>query len=212
MYEEGGYGADCAGKSVNVCIGSERYITMSDAGILIQVIASSVSFIGIILGFIFAWMENKRSRYIEIITNQTIKNMLFLRENAALFSALTRPEIIKDAKKDIKNYKFQLIHAATNIEAIMKYRFDKERDMINIVRRTTKLCLNYYDKQTNEVKQEILILNEKFYELMSVYDYSDWQYIKAQARTRPYKEFPDFDNIYDNQKELFDNSEKPVRW
>lgn len=120
---------------------------MSNVGILIQVIASSVSFVGIILGFIFTWMENKRSRYIEIITNQTIKNMLFLRENAALFSALTRPEIIKDAKKDIKNYKFQLIHAATNIEAIMKYRFDKEREIINIVRRTTKLCLNYYDKQ-----------------------------------------------------------------
>lgn len=47
---------------------------------------------------------------------------------------------------------------------------------------------------------------------MSVYDYSDWQYIKAQARTRTYKEFPDFDNIYDKQKELFDNSEKPMQW
>lgn len=185
---------------------------MSDVGILIQIIASSVSFVGIILGFIFTWMENKRSRYIEIITNQTIKNMLFLRENTALFSTLTRPEIIKDAKKSNKNYKFQLVHAATNIEAIMKYRFDKEREIINIVRRTTKLCLNYYDKQTNEIKQEIIILNEKLYKLMSVYDYSDWQYIKAQARTRPYKEFPDFDNIYDKQKELFDNSENPMQW
>lgn len=212
MYKKGGHGADYAGKPVDVCIGAERYVKMSDVGILIQIIASSVSFVGIILGFIFTWMENKRSRYIEIITNQTIKNMLFLRENTALFSTLTRPEIIKDAKKSNKNYKFQLVHAATNIEAIMKSRFDKEREIINIVRRTTKLCLNYYDKQTNEIKQEIIFLNEKLYELMSVYDYSDWQYIKAQARTRPYKEFPDFDNIYDKQKELFDNSEKPMQW
>lgn len=190
----------------------ERYGKMSDVGILIQSIASSVSFAGIIIGLIFTWMENKRSRYIEIITNQTIKNMLFLRENAALFSALTKPEVIRDAKKNIKNYKFQLIHTATNIEAIMKYRFDKEREIINIVRRITRLCLNYYDKQTNEIKQELIDLNEKFYILMSVYDYSDWRYIKAQARTRPYKEFPDFDNIYDNQKKLFDNSEKPIQW
>lgn len=185
---------------------------MSDIGTLIQVIASGVSFGGIVLGFVFTWMENKRSRYIEIITNQTIKNMLFLRENVALFSALIQPEIIKGAKKDIKNYKFQLVHAATNIETIMKYRFDKEREMINIVRELTKLCLSYYDKQTNEVKKEILFLKEKFYVLMSIYDYSDWQYIKAQARTRPYKEFPDFDKIYDRQKELFDNAEKPIQW
>lgn len=185
---------------------------MSDVGILIQVIASSVSFIGIVMGFVFTWVENKRSRYIEIITNQTIKNMLFLRENAALFSSLTQPEIIKSAKKDIKDYKFKLVYAANNIEAIMKYRFDKEREIINIVRKVTKLCLSYYDEQTNEVKKEILSLNEKFYLLMSVYDYSDWQYIKVQARTRPYREFPDFDNIYDKQKELFDNSEKPIQW
>lgn len=185
---------------------------MQDVGVLIQIIASSVSLTGIVLGFVFTWIENKRSRYIEIITNQTIKNMLFLRENAAMFSVLTRPEIIKGDGNDIKNYKFQLMQASVNIEAIMKYRFDKERDMINLVRRLTKLCLAYYEKSSDELSQEIKLLNNEFYMSMTVYDYSDWQYIKAQAKTRPYKDFPDYDIIYDNQKKLFDSSDKPIKW
>lgn len=185
---------------------------MQNIGVLVQIIASSASLIGIILGFVVTWLQNKRSRYIEIITNQTIKNMLFLRENAAMFSALTRPEIIKDDGNDIRNYKFQLMQASVNIEAIMKYRFDKERYIINLVRKLTKLCLNYYEEPSDELSQEIKLLNNEFYTLMTVYDYSDWQYIKAQAKTRPYKDFPDFDIIYDKQKKLFDSSDEPIKW
>ena len=85
----------------------------------------------------------------EIITNQTIKNMLFLRENAALFSALIKPEIIIDARDNMKDYKFRLLNIATNIEYMMKYRFDKERDIINVVRQISKLCLKYYDEYGN---------------------------------------------------------------
>ena len=180
--------------------------------LIIQIIASTASLTGIILGFVFTWAENKRSRYVEIITTQTIKNMLFLRENASTFSALTRPEIIKNAKVEFKNYKFQLMQASTNIEAIMKYRFAKERELINLVRETTKLCLSYYDKPTNELEERINILGEEFYILMSVYDYADWQYIKAQAKARPYKDFPDYDIIYADQKKLFDSSDKPCKW
>lgn len=40
-----------------------------EVSILIQVIASSVLMDGIILSFIFTWLENKRSRYIEIVTD-----------------------------------------------------------------------------------------------------------------------------------------------
>lgn len=66
--------------------------------------------------------------------------MLFLRENATLFSALIKPEIISDARNSMKDYKIQLIKTAASIESIMKYRFDKEREMINIVRQVSKLC------------------------------------------------------------------------
>lgn len=183
---------------------------MFDTKIVIQVIASTMSLLGIVLGIFFTWKANKRSKYIEIITNQTIKNMLFLRENASCFSALTRPEIINSDA--INNYKFQLMQASVNIESIMKYRFDKEREIINIVRRMTKLALRYYDKPNKEIEKDLKLLNEKFYMLISVYDYSDWQYIKAQVKTRPFKEFPDYDVIYAKQKKLFEDSNKPIKW
>lgn len=183
-----------------------------EVSILIQIIASSVSLTGIVLGFVFTWIENKRSKYKDIITNQTINNMLFLRENATLFSALIKPEIISDARNSMKDYKFQLIKAAASIESIMKYRFDKEREMINIVRQVSKLCLNYYDEVNQELEEEIRVLGEKFYISMSLYDYSDWQYIKAQIKTRPYKDFPDYDIIYNEQKKIFQQSEEPISW
>lgn len=183
-----------------------------EVGILIQIIASSVSLAGIILGFVFTWLENRRGRYVEIITNQTIKNMLFLRENAALFSALIKPEIIIDARDNMKDYKFRLLQTTVNIESMMKYRFDKERDIINVIRQISKLCLKYYEEPNQELKEEIRALGESFYIAMSLYDYSDWQYVKVQAKTKPYKDFPDYDKIYDEQKKIFQQSEKPIQW
>lgn len=188
-------------------------MNMKDAGIIIQIIVSTATFISVLLGFVYAWLENKKNKYVEIITSQTIKNMLFLRENSALFSAFIRPEFIADAKNSLPDYKIRLMQAATNIECIMKYRFDKEREIINIVRETTKLCFDYFDEPTEELDTNIRALGDKFYNLMSLYDYSDWLYIKAQARSKPYKkDFPDYDKIYDTQKGSFAQSEKPMPW
>lgn len=182
-----------------------------DIRLIIQIIASSVSLIGIILGFLFTWKENKRGRYVERITNQTINNMLFLRENSASFLMLTRPEMIKEDESEMR-YKRQLMQAAVNIESIMKYRFPREKQIIDLVRSLTKRCIQYYDKPSEKLSKEIRKDNNDFYLLMTVYDYADWRYIKAQARTSPYKEYPDYDKIYDEQNKAFTDSDRPKEW
>jgi len=183
-----------------------------EVSILIQIIASSISLVGIVLGFVFTWHQNKRSIYIEIITNQTINNMLYLRKNATLFSVLIKPEVINSGRDSMEDYIFKLMQASASIESMMKYRFDKEREIINIVRKISKLCLKYYYNPNPELEEEIRVLGQKFYLAMSLFDYSDWQYIKAQAKTKPFKDFPDYDKIYDEQKKLFQQSEEPIQW
>ena len=187
---------------------------MSDISemVVVQVIASCISMLGIVLGFIFTWSENKRIRYVEIITNQTIKNMLFFGENTSLFFSLTKPEVIVEMKSKEKSYKFELMKTVSNIESILKYRFEIEREIINEVREVTKQCFEYFESPTKELEKKIDDLNQNIYKLISIYDYADWQYIKAQAKTRPYKDVPDYNKIYCEQKIFFDCSEFPRGW
>ena len=178
----------------------------------IQIAVNLVSLFGVVLSLAIAWKENKRLKYIETVTDQTIRNMLFLRENSASFSVLIKPDVIAAYKENGRDYVSALMEAAVNIESIMKYCFDMEREIMDIVRRTTKRCICYYNTPTKEVECEIRKLDKQFYNLMTVYDYSDWKYIKSQAQTRPYQDFPEFEDIYDEQLKKFAEAEKPCDW
>ena len=180
--------------------------------LLVQIVVNAVSFIGVVLGIVIAWKENKQLKYIETVTEQTIQNMLFLRRNASSFLVLLKPEVIASYKDAGKDYVSVLMEAAVNIESIMKYCFDMEREIMNIVRQATKQCLCYYKSPSKELECKIRELDKQFYNLMTVYDYSDWKYIKSQATNRPYQDFPEFEDIYYEQLEKFAQAEKPCDW
>lgn len=178
----------------------------------LQITINLVSFIGVVLSLVIAWKESKRLKYIETITNQTINNMLFLRKNSASFSVLIKPEVIMAYKNSGEEYTIPLMEAAVNIESIMKYSLDVEREIMNVVRKTANQCLCYHKAPTQTLEQEIRDLGKQFYNLMTVYDYADWQYIKSQVSSRPYKGASQYLAIYNKVKSEFDVSDQPSDW
>lgn len=179
------------------------------------IITGLISLFGILIGLWFNYRENRTSRYVNIITKQTLENNIFIRENSEILTVLTRPEIINDARTrhDIE-YKIKLMRAEVNIEAQFKYALWQEREMINILRKLVKCSFKYFDAPTEELEAEIRALGEMYYEKMTIYDYADWLYIKNQAQSRAYnKNYENFDEIY--AKELNNNFREediPTPW
>lgn len=77
---------------------------------IVAIITGLLSLIGIAIGQLVIIRENRIKRYVEIITKQTLKNNLFVRENSQVLMMLTRTEIIDDAKEHRdKKYKTNLM-------------------------------------------------------------------------------------------------------
>lgn len=179
------------------------------------VVTGLISLIGVIIGLWYNYRENRTSRYVNIITKQTLLNNMFVRENSEILTVLTRPEIINDARgRHDTEYKVKLMRAEVNIEAQFKYALWQEREMINILRKLVKYSFEYFDAPTEELEAEIRILGEMYYEKMTIYDYADWLYIKSQARSKAYnKKFANFNEIYANElKNNFREENIPTPW
>lgn len=181
---------------------------------VVALITGSLSLIGIIIGLVYNYRENRTNRYVEIITKQTLENFMFVRENSEIIMTYTRPEII-DAVRGISihEYKIKLMKAEVNIEHHFKYVFPNEQKMIEVLRNLIKCAFEYYDNPSEKLNQKLRALGNNFYEKITVYDYADWLYIKSQAKSKAVnKQFKDFDEIYKLQQENFKKGQKPKPW
>lgn len=178
-------------------------------------IGGAISLLGIVIGLHFNYIENRTNRYIQIITKQTLQNNLFVRNNSEIITTFTRPEIIDDAREKCdKEYKIKLMRAEVNIEHQFKYAIPQEKSMIEILRKLVKCAFQYFDNPTSELEFELRNLGENYYEMMTIYDYADWLYIKNQAKSKAYnKKFLDFDKIYkDELDNNFKKNDIPKPW
>ena len=173
-----------------------------------------ISLISICLPLWINYLENKKNRYTRIITAQTLSNFLFVRENSSLLATLTKPEVIAEAKlRGDTEYKFKVIHAMCNIEVQLKYCFPQECYIIALIRKLCKLSIEYYDSPSDEAEKQLRKIGDIFYKKISVYDYSDWKYIKEQAREKAYtKDSPEFFDIHEEQIRKFNSSFCPKKW
>lgn len=177
-------------------------------------LVGNLSLIGILITIIFNFWENKKTRYTNIITSQTLVNNKFIRENYAVFATLSKPEVIDEARMDKSyKYKYNIIHAVDNMETQFKYEFPYERDMMSCARDLCKTCLEYYDNQSKELDKKIREDGKLLFEMMAPYDYSDWLYVKSQAKGQAHKKNPvSFAKILEKEKLKFDASVKPTKW
>lgn len=183
---------------------------MSDV-IVAQILTGCTTLLCLIITQLILHFSSKRSSYKEIITNQTIENMLFFRKAMSSLIILLSPEVIDSCReKDSQIYVEKLFQASTDAQSIMKSIFSKELELINTIRQAVDVALKYYKSADAGDRDVLLAQKEKCYYLYSIYDYSDWRYVKGHARKVMLQDTPDFDKIYDKLRKEFDETEKPI--
>lgn len=55
---------------------------------IVALISGSISLLGVVLSSYFNYMENRTNRYVQLITNQTLQNNLFIRNNSETITVL----------------------------------------------------------------------------------------------------------------------------
>jgi hypothetical protein len=182
------------------------------AEIIVALIAATISIITLLIAKIVEILENRKNRYASIITMQTLSNMLFMRENFSTILTNTNPTLLTRTENgDYQELKNQLVHACTNIEMQFKSVLSIEVDMIDVMRELICHFFSYIDAGDKEDKDLIITKHRKLAELIEVYDYADWLYCKDQAWYRK-KTRINFEQIYNQQKLLFEKAKKPKSW
>jgi len=183
-----------------------------DSTILVAIIANVVAIIALFISNMIVIFENKKNRYTSIISKQTLENMLMLRENASTILSYSHPEVI-DAhrQKSDPTFKTDIVKASYNIEIELKAPLEMERVLMNSVRSLVSVAIQYYENKSDALYNELNRRSRSFSNLISVYDYSNWLYIKSQSSGKR-KEFIDFDTIYQNQVREFLSSAKISDW
>ena len=187
---------------------------MSEKVLNILNIVGNLSLVGIVITFLGNYFENKKTRYTGIVTKQTLANLLFVRENYVELATLSKPEVIDAVRNNPDfNYEYKIVRAIMSMESQFKHIFENERDLMSTARELCKTCLKYYAEPNKELDEKIRRLGKQYDELMAIYDYSDWLYVKEQAREKAYKKsVANFDRIYEENKPVFAQKKKPVRW
>ena len=180
-----------------------------------QLITLIAGFIGIIFVQYIGVRENRITRYCDIITKQTLANNMFIRENSQVFTLMTRPDIIDEYRKKEGSFEYKkvLLRAVINMEHHFYHGLSQDRELINIIREIASHALAFFDTPTPEEKTILISLGNEYYNLMTLYDYSDWLYIKTQAEKKSYGvKYKKFDEIYKKEKEEIEKVEQLKRW
>jgi hypothetical protein len=178
--------------------------------ILIAIITNCIAIITLTTNIILTIFEKRKERNANIITKFTMDNMVLVRSSASKISVYTNPYCIKEAvDSGNKNYKHNLLMQVMHIEYVMKHIYKQEVEIIESLRRLTNIAFKYYDTLNEELTISLFKQEKEFRYLISLYDYSDWLYVKSQAVSGNRKDFNDFDDIYRNLAKKFNDVEKP---
>ena len=165
----------------------------------------------------FEFAESRKSQYASIITKQTLDNLFFIRKNVAAILSLTHPFLLgKPDKSVLSRNGAEIIAASVNIESQFKTIFQREVEIVNVIRELISAYFAFHTVQIDNpddlkaMKVKIAELHKKCAEHIAPYDYADWLYCKEQVYNinTPI----DYGNIYIEQLECFKQSEKPIDW
>lgn len=163
--------------------------------LVLQIVTILVSVTSLVVSFVSTLVENNKKNYIKVVTEQRLKNKESLRKGVSEILCLSHPCVLSAFDEESMK---KCCACASEIESVLK-RFYKEDATV----------LNAVDGLLDSLRQRLNGANsidavtEKRKQLLygySVYDFSDWQFIKSQANGKRF-ESGDFDTIYAQTKE-----------
>ncbi len=165
--------------------------------LVLQVVTILVSITSLIIGFVSTLVENKKKNYIKIVTEQRLKNKEVVRKSVSNLLCISHPCILSQFDEDsLKN----CCVYASEVESVFKRFYEEDATVLKAIDNLLDslrqwLCKSISAEEIERARKELL------YEY-SVYDFSDWQFIKSQSTGKRY-ESNDFDKIYAQSKKDF---------
>ena len=165
--------------------------------IILQVLTVCISLSSLVLGIWNSIRENKKNRYIEIVTKQRLDNKSKVSASAKILLQYANAE----TKEYIDNeYIKQCALALSEIKAILKTCYPEDRAVLQSGEKLLCAYVSYLRGETDFAT--IAKAGELFHQKYSVYDLADWRFIKNQAEGKKF-DSADFDVLYkDTEKEF----------
>ena len=169
-----------------------------DIGVLVlQVVTILVSITSLVVSVISGLVENKKKHYIKVVTEQRLKNKELVRKSISDLLCDSHPCVLSQFNEvSLKNC---CIHAS-EVESVLKRFYKEDLAVLKTVDQLLDSLQQWLQKaiSSEEVEKARKALLYEY----SIYDFSDWQFIKSQSSGKEYGS-SDFDMIYAKSKKDF---------
>lgn len=178
-----------------------------DIVIVLQVITVIVSVSSIVISVILTVKENSVKHFLNYTTNFRINTLLKVRTKMITLLNLTNPVIINSySDADKKDYLRELYDASLEIELIYKEIYSEEFEMVILIRELTVLATEYFQNRGDiELINSIRETTNKLKYLYSIYETTDWEFIKKQTYGKP-MDNKEFLETYEKYKVKFEQA------
>ena len=168
--------------------------------LVLQIVTIFVSITSLVVSFISTLVENRKKHYIKIVTEQRLKNKEIVRKSISDILSFAHPCIVSEFDENsMKN----CCARASDVESILKRFYKEDAAVLNATDQLLDV-LQKWLKKTASAEEVESARKALLYEY-SVYDFSDWQFIKSQS-TGKRSGSDDFDAIYAQSKKNFSSS------
>lgn len=170
---------------------------MDKAVLALQIVTILVSISSLVISFISTLSENKKKHFIKIVTEQRLRNKEVVRKNVSELLSYSHPCILSQFdESSLKN----CCAYASEIESILKRFYKEDMAVLKAIDQLLDSLRQWLHK--NISAEEIERTRKSLLYEYSVYDFSDWQFIKSQSTGKRYGS-DDFDKIYAQSKKEF---------
>lgn len=160
--------------------------------IILQIITVVISIVTLISNIVITTIENKKKHYLNWTTSYRLKTMEKTQELISDIVVFSTPNVLK-CVTDKSIHIEKLIKSKTDLDLLFKKWNREEVEIGQLIDNIIYSVLEYLEEFDPQIEEE---LNEKLKKLLwlfSIYDSTDWKFIKLQSATG---------KIYDNKKWL----------
>ncbi len=165
--------------------------------LILQIITILISVSSLVLNLIITTHKNNKQQYVKVVTAQRLNNKEIVRDNVKVLISSSNACALKMLDDQILK---QCIMSEAAIETVLKSFYKEDNSLLSAVQELVKALSEYLNGNGNS--DSIESARQKLSNEFSIYDLSDWRFIKKQAHGNSY-DSADFDKIYEaTRKEL----------
>ncbi|MCH5165015.1 MAG: hypothetical protein J1G01_01270 [Clostridiales bacterium] len=166
--------------------------------LILQVVTILISVSSLVFNLIITTRENNKKQYVKVVTAQRLSNKEIIRDNVRILLSNSNAYALR--LFDEQTLK-QCVTSAAAIETVLKTIYNEDNAVLVAVNELIKELAAYLDSENNA--ESVQSARQNLFNEYSVYDLSDWRFIKKQAHGNSY-DSADFIQIYDaTRKEYF---------